>query len=127
MKKAIKTVLTATMIAVSGGMMLGSYTSTAVAAETAAGVNQAIEDVKKALREAIQIAAEGSDQKALVDKINEAKQYYKEITGDQYGAKLQRLSGYIRKARGMARRGDLAGSEEQLKSALDLVSKFPKS
>ena len=127
MKKTIKTVVTATMIAVSGGMMLGTYTTTAVAAESAAGVNQAIADLKKQLAEGIEVAAAGSDQKALVDKINEAKQTYKEITGDQYGAKLQRLAGYIRKARGMARRGDLTGAEEQLKEALALLNTFPRS
>ncbi len=127
MKKTIKTVLTATMIAVSGGMLLGTYTTAAVAAEDAAGVNKAISELKKVLTEAIQIAAQGTDQKALLDRVNLAKQLYKEITGDQYGAKLQRLAGHIRKARGTARRGDLAGSEEHLKRALDMLNTFPRS
>ncbi|GAB6067398.1 hypothetical protein JCM13664_07160 [Methylothermus subterraneus] len=124
--KTIKNVLTAAMIAVSAGAMVGGPT-VAIAAESAEGVNKAIAEVKKALTEAIQIAAEGTNQKGLIDKIAEAKQYYKEITGDQYGAKLQRLSGSLSKARGMARRGDLAGAEEELKRALEIINQFQPS
>ncbi|MFN3919659.1 MAG: hypothetical protein ACK4JF_05155 [Methylohalobius sp.] len=125
--KMIKSVLTAAMIAASMGTMLGAVPYAAIAAESAEGVNKAIADTKKALAEAIQIAAEGTNQEALVNKIAEAKQYYKEITGDQYGAKLQRLSGSLSKARGMAKRGDLAGAEEELKRALEIVNQFPPS
>ncbi len=127
MKKTIKTVVTATMIAVSGGMMLGTYTTTAVAAETAAGVNQAISDLKKLLAEAIEIAAAGTDQEALKAKIYEARQVNKEITGDQYGARLQRLSQRLRVANGMAKRGDMAGAEEKLKEALKILNTFERS
>ncbi len=123
--KMIKNVLTAAMIAVSAGAMLSGVPAAAIAAETAEGVNKAIADTKKALTEAIQIAAEGTDQAALIEKIAETKQYYKEITGDQYGAKLQRLSGSLSKARGMAKRGDLAGAEEELKRALEIINQFP--
>ncbi len=127
MKKTIKSVLTATIIAVSGGMLLGTYTTAAVAAETAAGVNKAIADVTRTLQEALQIAMEGKDSKALLDKLQEAKQAYKEITGDVYGARLQRLSGHIRRARGMARRGDFVGAEEEIKNALKVIKTFPKA
>lgn len=127
MKKTIKSILTATVIAVSGGMLLATPTTAVVAAETAAGVNKAIADTTKALQEALQIAMEGTDSKALLDKLQEAKQYYKEITGDVYGARLQRLSGHIRKARGMARRGDFVGAEEHIKKALEVIKSFPKA
>lgn len=125
--KMIKNVLTAAMIAASAGAMLGGVPTAVIAAETAEGVNKAIADTKKALAEAIQIAAEGTNQAALIDKIVDAKQYYKEITGDQYGAKLQRLSGSLSKARAMVKRGDLAGAEEELKRALEIVNQFPPS
>ncbi len=125
--KMMKSIVAAAMIAASMGTMLGAVPSAAIAAESAEGVNKAIADTKKALTEAIQIAAEGTNQEALVDKIAEAKQYYKEITGDQYGAKLQRLSGSLSKARGMAKRGDLAGAEEELKRALEIVNQFRPS
>lgn len=125
--KMIKSIVAAAMIAASMGTMLGAVPSAAIAAESAEGVNKAIADTKKALTEAIQIAAEGTNQEALIDKIAEAKQYYKEITGDQYGAKLQRLSGSLSKARGMAKRGDLAGAEEELKKALEIVNQFQPS
>lgn len=123
----IKNVLTAAMIATSLGVMLGAAPDAVIAAETAVGVNKAIADVKKALAEAIQIAAEGTDQAALIQKIVETKQYYKEITGDQYGAKIQRLSGSLSKARGMAKRGDMAGAEEELKRALEIANQLPPS
>lgn len=125
--KMIKSIVAAAMIAASMGTMLGAVPSAAIAAESAEGVNKAIADTKKALTEAIQIAAEGTNQEALIAKIVEAKQYYKEITGDQYGAKLQRLSGSLSKARGMAKRGDLAGAEEELKKALEIVNQFRPS
>jgi hypothetical protein len=125
--KMIKSIVAAAMIAASMGTMLGAVPSAAIAAESAEGVNKAIADTKKALTEAIQIAAEGTNQEALIAKIVEAKQYYKEITGDQYGAKLQRLSGSLSKARGMAKRGDLAGAEEELKRALEIVNQFRPS
>lgn len=125
--KTIKSALTAAMIAVSMGAMLGTMPYAAIAAESAEGVNEAIANTKKALTEAIQIAAEGTNQEALVDKIAEAKQYYKEITGDQYGAKLQRLSASLSKARGMAKRGDLAGAEEELKRTLEIANQLPPS
>lgn len=125
--RMIKNILAAAMVAAAGGVVLGTMSTTAIAAESAAGVNKAIADTKKALTEAIQIAAEGTNQAGLIEKISEAKQYYKEITGDQYGAKLQRLSNSLSKARGMAKRGDLAGAEEELKRALEVINQFPSS
>jgi len=127
MKQTVKSILTATVIAVSGGMLVATPVTTVVAAETAAGVNKAIADVTRTLQEALQIAMEGTDQKALLDKLQEAKQAYKEITGDVYGARLQRLSTHIRRARGMARRGDFVGAEEHIKKALEVVKTFPKA
>ncbi len=126
MKKTMKTVLTAAIIAVSGGVIT-AYPTAPLAAETAAGVNKAIEDVKRTLNEALKLAMDGSDSKALLDKLREAKQYYKEITGDVYGARLQKLSEHIRKARGMARRGDMVGAEEHIKKALEVVNAFPRA
>lgn len=127
MKKTIKSVLTASIIAISGGMLLGTYTTTAIAAESAAGVNKAIDDVKRTLNEALQLAMEGADKKALLDKLQETKQAYKEITGDVYGARLQKLSEHIRKARGMTRRGDFVGAEEHIKKAIEVVNTFPRA
>jgi uncharacterized protein YjdB len=121
--KMIKNLLTAAMLAVSVGGISGLSTP-AMAAESAAGVSKAIADVKRALAEAIQIAAAGTDKDALIAKIAETKQHYKEITGDQYGARLQRLSSALSKARGMAQRGDMVGAEEELKKALEIINTF---
>lgn len=123
--KMIKDVLAAAMIAASMGTL--AVPEAVMAAESAAGVNKAIADTKRALAEAIQIAAQGTDKEALVSKIAEAKQYYKEITGDQYGAKLQRLSGSLSKARSLAKHGDMVGAEEELKKALETINQFSAS
>ncbi len=123
--KMIKNVLAAAMIAASMGTL--AVPEAVMAAESAEGVNKAIADTKKALAEAIQVAAQGTDKEALISKIAEAKQHYKEITGDQYGAKLQRLSGSLSKARSLAKRGDMVGAEEELKKALEIINQFPAS
>ncbi len=120
----IKNLLTAAMLAVSVGGISVGLSASAMAAETAAGVSKAIADVKRTLAEAIQIAAAGTDKNALIAKIAEAKQYYKEITGDQYGARLQRLSSALSKARGMAQRSDMVGAEEELKKAQEIINTF---
>ncbi|WP_152486027.1 hypothetical protein [Methylohalobius crimeensis] len=123
--KTIRKVLTAAMIAASAGTMVGMAPTSAIAAESAEGVNQAISDVKKAVTEAIAISNEGTDADALLNKISEAKQYYKEITGDAYGAKIQRLSGRLRQARGMTKRGDFTGAGEKLEEALEIANSLP--
>ncbi len=123
----MKRILTALLFAISAGFLFGGISTTAVAAESAAGVNAAIDALKKMIPEAIKMAQEGSDQKALVAKINEIKQMAKEITGDAIGAKLQNFSSQIRMARGKAKRGDMAGAEEDLKKALDILNTFPRA
>ncbi len=125
--KTMRRILTALLFAISAGFLFGGISTTAVAAESAAGVNAAIDALKKMIPEAIKMAQEGSDQKALVAKINEIKQMAKEITGDAIGAKLQNFSSQIRMARGKAKRGDLAGAEEDLKKALDILNTFPRA
>lgn len=122
--KIIKNVLVAAMIGGAMGGVLGGLPSAVMAAETAAGVGKAVAEVRRALGEAIAIAAQGSDQRALLDKIKEAKQYAKEITGDQYGVRLQRINSAIAKARGMTRRGDMTGAEAELKKALEIINQF---
>ena len=123
----MRRILTALLFAISAGFLFGGISTTAVAAESAAGVNAAIDALKKMIPEAIKMAQEGSDQKALVAKINEIKQMAKEITGDAIGAKLQNFSSQIRMARGKAKRGDMAGAEEDLKKALDILNTFPRA
>ncbi len=123
----MRRILTALLFAISAGFLFGGISTTAVAAESAAGVNAAIDALKKMIPEAIKMAQEGSDQKALVAKINEIKQMAKEITGDAIGAKLQNFSSQIRMARGKAKRGDLSGAEEDLKKALEILNTFPRA
>ena len=125
--RTIRKILTALLIAISAGFLFGGASTTAIAAETAAGVNAAIDSLKKMIPEAIQIAAEGTDQEGLVQKINEIKQMAKEITGDAIGAKLQNFQSAVRMARGKAKRGDLAGAEESLKEALKILNTFPRA
>ncbi|HHJ40262.1 MAG: hypothetical protein AXA67_06825 [Methylothermaceae bacteria B42] len=125
--RTIRKILTALLIAISAGFLFGGASTTAIAAETAAGVNAAIDALKKMIPEAIQIAAEGTDQEGLVKKINEIKQIAKEITGDAIGAKLQNFQSAVRMARGKAKRGDLAGAEESLKEALKILNTFPRA
>lgn len=125
--KTMRRILTALLFAISAGFLFGGISTTAVAAESAAGVNAAIDALKKMIPEAIKMAQEGSDQKALVAKINEIKQMAKEITGDAIGAKLQNFSSQIRMARGKAKRGDLSGAEEDLKKALEILNTFPRA
>ncbi len=125
--RTIRKIFTALLIAISAGFLFGGASTTAIAAETAAGVNAAIDSLKKMIPEAIQIAAEGTDQEGLVQKINEIKQMAKEITGDAIGAKLQNFQSAVRMARGKAKRGDLAGAEESLKEALKILNTFPRA
>ncbi|BCX81118.1 hypothetical protein MIT9_P0696 [Methylomarinovum caldicuralii] len=126
MKKTMKTVLTAAIIAVSGGVIT-AYPTAPLAAETAEGVTAAVAAVKANLEEALKLAQEGTDPRAVLDALGAVKQAAKEITGDQFGMPVQRLMTNVRRARGMARRGDLAGAEEQIKQALEQVKNFPVS
>lgn len=116
--KIIRKILTAVMIAASAGTLFGAFTSSAVAAESKAGVAAAINEARKALTEAMELAAKGADQRAVLDALGAAKQYAKEITGDALGATLQKFQSSVRMARGKTRRGDLAGAEEDIKKAL---------
>lgn len=126
MKKTMKTVLTAAIIAVSGGVIT-AYPTAPLAAETAEGVTAAVAAVKANLEKALKLAQEGTDARAVLDALGAVKQAAKEITGDQFGMPVQRLMTNVRRARGMARRGDLAGAEEQIKEALARVKDFPVS
>jgi len=58
------------------------------AAESAAGVKEAMDKTIKSTQEALEAAKAGNEHSCLAS-IKQAKQYYKEITGDAAGKPLQ--------------------------------------
>lgn len=76
-----------------GALMVGSAlilsgSSSVYAAESASGVKEAMEQTVKATEQALE-AAKGANEKGCLANIKQAKQYYKEITGDAAGKPLQ--------------------------------------
>jgi len=85
--KSLKIAKTLGALMVGGVLALGCASSV-YAAETSSGVKEAMDQTIKSTKEALESAKSGNEHACLAS-IKQAKQQYKEITGDAAGKPLQ--------------------------------------
>jgi len=102
---------------------LTSYGTLATAAEDAAGVKKGINDTVAHIEAALKSIAD-KDFDAVKQHIDASRQTSKEITGDNFGAKLQLGSDALAAARRAAKADDFATAETSLKEALNVYKKM---
>lgn len=119
----LKKILFALFVATSG-MAVTSVATTAVAAETAAGVKKGLEDTIAHIKAGIEAINENQVE-AYKEHIKGARQTSKEInSGGQHGAKLQIADEALAKAVKASKNDDMAGAKAALEEALAVYSKL---
>jgi hypothetical protein len=92
-------------VALMAGMFSLGVASVSHAAENAAGVIEHMNKTVEVTKEAYIHAKEGNE-KGCVDSIKQAKQHYKEITGDAAGKPLQDAMKKMKEAQGHCEQGE---------------------
>jgi hypothetical protein len=122
-KNMFKKVLFALFIATSG-LAMTSVATTAVAAETAAGVKKGLADTIAHIKAGIEAIKENQVE-AYKEHIKEARQTSKEInSGSGWGAKLQVADSALAQAVKAAKADDMHGAQVALEEALAVYSKL---
>ncbi|MGR8933431.1 MAG: hypothetical protein ACU837_03485 [Gammaproteobacteria bacterium] len=118
----LKKVLFALVVATSG-LAVTSVATTAVAAETEAGVRQAIKDTIAHITAGIEAAKQNDE--SYKEHIKAARQSSKEVnSGGSHGAKLQMADEALAKAVKAARNNDAPGAQAALEEALAIYNKL---
>jgi hypothetical protein len=107
-----------------GALALGNV-ATVTAAENAAGVAEHMNLTVKTLKEALDAAKAGNKDAAL-SSIKQAKQHYKEITGDAAGKPLQDAIKRLKEAQAEIEKGNTAGGATILEEVVPAVEKVQK-
>ena len=112
-----------------GSIMALSGVASVSAAENAAGVAEHMGLTLKTTKEALGFAKEGNE-KACLDSIKQAKQHYKEVTGDAAGKPLQDAIKRLKEAQSECEKegGGPAGAAilEEVVAAMDKINKGVK-
>ena len=97
--------------------------TSAFAAEDAAGVEQGVKDTIASTKIAITAISNGSTADEVLPLIKKIRQNAKEITGDNFGASLDKGSDVVLTARREAKKHNLTGALEALNKALVIYEK----
>jgi uncharacterized membrane protein len=113
----ISTVLSSALLALAAGNVF--------AAENAAGVKEHFGLTQQEVKAATE-AAKAGDAKGCTDHYKQAKQHYKEITGNAASARLQKAIDVMQTGKDACQKGDTATGVsvgEQVSSELDAIAK----
>lgn len=119
--KTIKRIIMAIFIAASMGAVSG-YSTMAVAAESAEGVKVGLENTIEQIEIAIaELEKEAADLDLAKKAIYEARQFAKEITGDNVGAAKRRMTKDLKKASRAAKKGEREEALSYAQAAHDIA------
>lgn len=118
----LKKVLFALFVATSG-LAVTSVATTAVAAESEAGVQKAIQETIAHIKAGIEAAKQNDE--SYKEHIKAARQSSKEVnSGGRHGAKLQMADEALTKAVKASKHNDAPGAQTALENALAIYSKL---
>ena len=112
-----------TLVALFAGAAFGLATSTAFAAESAAGVKEHMDLFIKTVKEANDLANQGHAD-LCTESIKQSIQHYKEITGDAAGKPLQDAVKKIKAAKDACQAGDTSEAAAVLSSTIPEIDKI---
>jgi len=119
--KTIKRIIMAVFIATSMGA-ISSYSTMAVAAESAAGVAEGLENTIEQIEIArAELEKEGGDLAVAKKSVYEARQFAKEITGDNIGAAKRRMTKDLKKANRSIKAGNREEALSYVQAAHDIA------
>ena len=116
MLKTLKKLLAATFIT-------AVASTSAFAAEDAAGVAQGVQDTIQSTKDAIAAINNGKTADEVLPLIRKIRQNAKEITGDNFGASLDKGSDVVLTARRETKAHNLTGALDALNKALVIYEK----
>lgn len=108
-----------------GGALAMGNVATVSAAENAAGVAEHMNLTVTTLKEAL-AAAKAGNKDASLASIKQAKQHYKEITGDAAGKPLQDAIKRLKEAQAEIENGNIAAGATILEEVVPAVEKVQK-
>lgn len=111
------------LVGLSAGALFSLATSTAFAAENAAGVKEHMGLMLKTVTEAQSHAAQGHGD-LCVDSIKQSIQHYKELTGDAAGKTLQDAVKKIKLAKDGCQAGDTGEAASLLQETVPVLEKI---
>lgn len=114
---------TKTFSVIGGAVLALAISGSAFAAENASGVAEHLGLTLTKIKDAQAAAAASNKDQCLVD-IKQAKQHYKEITGDAAGKPLQDAIKTLKVGQEQCEKGDTATAATTLSGVVDAVAKI---